>query len=213
MSTPYEATGRSGQKQRTRQALLAAARDLVAGGSTPTVEQAADQAGISRTTAYRYFRNQRALLLAAHPETGATSLLPADAPADVGRRLDLVVDRFTTLIADTDAAQRAMLRLSLDPDPGGRGSLPLRQGRAIGWIAEALEPLRGTLSDDEMHRLVLALRSAIGIEARVWLTDVGGLSSADAKASMRWTAQALLHAALTSGPPQVRPRRTTRARR
>ena len=74
MSTPYEAGGRSAQKARTRDALIAAARDLVAAGVTPTVEEAAEAASISRTTAYRYFPSQRALLLAAHPEMAATSI-------------------------------------------------------------------------------------------------------------------------------------------
>src|SRR6195952_1870220 len=82
MSTqPAEMTGRWRQKQRTREALIAGARDLVTLGTTPTVELAAERAGISRTPASRYFPNQRALLLAAHPETGASSLLPPDASA------------------------------------------------------------------------------------------------------------------------------------
>jgi len=75
MSTPYETGGRSAQKARTRDALVAAARDLVAAGDTPTVENAAAAASISRSTAYRYFPNERALLLAAHPEIAATSML------------------------------------------------------------------------------------------------------------------------------------------
>ena len=58
MSIPYELTGRSPQKARTRAALVAAARLLLARGVTPTVEQAAEAAVISRTTAYRYFPNQ-----------------------------------------------------------------------------------------------------------------------------------------------------------
>ncbi|MBK5331042.1 MAG: TetR family transcriptional regulator, partial [Ilumatobacteraceae bacterium] len=58
----------------------AAARDLVAAGTTPTVEDAAVAASISRTTAYRYFTTKRALLLAAHPEIAATSMLPDDPP-------------------------------------------------------------------------------------------------------------------------------------
>ena len=44
----------------------------------------------------------------------------------------------------------------------------------IGWLEEALEPLQGELSRAELRRLVLAIRSACGIEALVWLTDVGG---------------------------------------
>ena len=55
VSIPYELNGRIDQKRRTRDALIAAARDLVADGATPTVEGAAEAASISRTTAYRYF--------------------------------------------------------------------------------------------------------------------------------------------------------------
>lgn len=201
MSTPYEIGGRSAQKARTRAALVAAARDLVAAGVTPTVEEAAEAASISRTTAYRYFPSKRALLLAAHPEIAATSMLPAEAPEDPSERLDAVVRNFSATILDTEAQQRTMLRLSLEPDPAQRDALPLRQGRAIGWIAEALEGLRGQLTDEELHQLVLSVRATIGIEAIVWLVDVAGLSRADAVALTRWSAQALLRQATTVPPP------------
>jgi hypothetical protein len=105
------------------------------------------------------------------------------------------------MIIETEAQQRTMLRLSLEPADGQERSLPLRQGRAITWITEALAPLQPDLSDAEIHRLVLAIRSATGIESLVWLTDVGGLSREAAVASMRWTARALLNQALTQGPP------------
>jgi AcrR family transcriptional regulator len=190
-----EQTGRWRQKQRTREALISSARDLVTLGTTPTVEQAAERAGISRTTAYRYFANQRALLVAAHPETGTSSFLPPDASDDPVARLKTVIERFTQLISDTEPQQRTMLRMALDPI-GSSAELPLRQGRAIGWITEALEPLRGALGDAQLHRLVLAIRSATGIEARVWLTDVARLPDGEAMAVMRWSAQALLAAAL-----------------
>jgi AcrR family transcriptional regulator len=198
MSTaPYEATGRTKQKQRTRRALVDAARALVTAGETPTVEDAAQEAGISRTTAYRYFPNQRTLLVAAHPEIAAPSLLPSSAPADPGARLDAVIAAFIQLVVDTEPQQRTMLRLSLEPDaPEGL----LRQGRAIPWIREALEPLRASMPDDELQRLVLAIRSASGIEARVWLTDVAGLSPDEATDLMRWSARALYDAAVRDRP-------------
>src|SRR5438876_7871666 len=143
MSIPYELNGgRVDQKRRTRDALIASARELVANGETPTVEAAAEAASISRTTAYRYFPNQRALLVAAHPETGAASLLPVDPPGDAASRLDLVIDAFTRSTLDNEAQQRTMLRLSLEASPVERAQLPLRQGRAIKWIEEALTPLR-----------------------------------------------------------------------
>ena len=196
MSIPYEAVGRTRQKERTRSALIAAARDLVAQGITPTVEDAAAAASISRTTAYRYFPNQAALLVAAHPETESRSLLPEDAPEDPAARLDAVIEKFTRVIVDTEAQQRTMLRLSLDPDAKAREPLLLRQGRAIGWIQEALASLRVRMSDAELRRLVLAVRSATGIEALVWLTDIAGLSRPEAVDLMRWSAGALLRAAL-----------------
>jgi AcrR family transcriptional regulator len=211
MSMPYELNGRTRQKQRTRSALVAAARELVTEGETPTVDEAAARASVSRTTAYRYFPNQRALLVAAHPEMEARSLLPETAPSDVAARLDAVITAFLHLIVDTEAQQRTMLRLSLDPDPSGRGELPLRKGRAIGWIGEALSPLRGQLAERDLRRLILAIRSAAGIEALVWLTDIAGLSRKEAVQLMRWSATALLRSALaesaTGGHPTRRARR------
>lgn len=198
VSTPYELNGRSNQKRRTRDALIAAARELVAQGHAPTVEAVAEAAAISRTTAYRYFPNQRALLAAAHPETVATSLLPENAPDEVAARLDLVVAAFTGMIIDTEAQQRTMLRLSLEADSAERSQLPLRQGRAIHWIEEALAPLQTDLSATEVRRLAVAIRSATGIESLVWLTDVAALSREEATDLMRWSARALLDAALAA---------------
>ena len=211
VSTSYVETGRTAQKQRTRDALVNAARQLIADGAAPSVDAAAAAAGIARATAYRYFPTQLALLGAAHPETTTRSLLPDQAPpGDVAQRLDLVVAAFTRLIADTDAQQRTTLRLSLEAATAEPNELPLRQGRAITWIAEALEPLRGELSDAQLKRLVLAIRSAIGIEARVWLIDVAGLSPQDALRTMRWSAQAMLQAAVHGNPPVTRRHRSGR---
>ena len=162
----------------------------------------AEAATISRTTADRYFPNQRALLAAAHPETAMTSLLPDDPPDDVETRLDLVVDAFTELLLATEAQQRTMLRLSLGPDPAAASDLPLRQGRVIPWIEEALEPLRDRMSQADVHRLALAVRSATGIEALVWLTDVAGLSREEAVDLMRWSARGQLRIAMAGRTPE-----------
>lgn len=205
MSTPYEQGGYVNLKRRTRQAVVTAAREIVASGRTPTVEEAAVAAGVSRTTAYRYFPNQAALLVAAHPEVGAQTLLDGDAPTDPRLRLDMVVDRFVELILSTEPQQRTMLRLSLEPDVQRGAGLPLRQGRAIPWITEALAPLRAELGDDGVHRVALAIRSAIGIEALVWLTDVAGLSGEAAADTMRWSARAMLAAALAGDAPGSEP--------
>ena len=125
-----------------------------------------------------------------------TSLLPEDAPTGVEERLELVVREITRFVVKHEAQNRTMLRLSLDPATP-RERLVLRQGRAIGWIEDALLPLRSRLSRAELRRLVLAIRSAIGIEAYVWLVDVAGLSSGDAVKTMRWSSKMLLLGALS----------------
>jgi AcrR family transcriptional regulator len=196
MSIPYEATGRKHQKARTRAALVSATRELLSEGITPTVEQAADRARISRTTAYRYFANQRALLIASYPELDATSLLDANAPGDPVARLEIVVERITGQVLAHEPELRAMLRLSLETPPPDRDALPLRQGRAIRWIEDALAPLRERMPASELHRLALAIRATIGIEALVWLTDIGGVSREEAADLMRSSARTLLRAAL-----------------
>jgi hypothetical protein len=210
MSTGYETNGRIAQKRRTRDALVAAARDLVAQGLTPTVEAAAEAASISRTTAYRYFAGQRSLLAAAHPETAWQSALPEDPPRDVAARLDLVLASTTKMLLDTEPQLRTMLRLSLEAGPEERSQLPLRQGRVIKWLEEALEPLEGSMAVEDRHRLALAIRSATGIEALAWLTDVGGLSRADAVELMRWSARAMLDAARADASQSTRARRQSR---
>ncbi|MDQ1432246.1 MAG: hypothetical protein QOF40_2848 [Actinomycetota bacterium] len=105
------------------------------------------------------------------------------------------------MIKDTEPQQRAMLRLSLEPNVPERAELPLRQGRAIAWITEALADLRGDLGDAGLRQLVLSIRATTGIEALVWLVDVGGLSSTEAVELMRWSAHALFQRALTDPPP------------
>ncbi len=165
-----------------------------------TVEAAAEAASVSRTTAYRYFPTQNALLVAAHPETTASTLVPVDAGDDPEARLLGAVDAFIRIVVDTEHQQRTMLRLSLDPQTPSE-SLPLRQGRAITWFAEALAPLRPLLTDAEIHRLALTVRSAVGIESLVWLTDIARLTREDAAERMHWSARALLHQALADAAP------------
>jgi AcrR family transcriptional regulator len=197
MSIPYESTGRTAQKMRTRKALIDAARALIASGVTPTVEDAAAQASISRTTAYRYFPNQRDLLVAAYPETELGSLLGDHPPDDVAARLELVLDKYLGKTIDNEAALRTALRLSLELEGAHRENLHLRQGRVIRWLKDALEPLSGQLSEQAMMRLVYAIRASAGIEALVWLCDVAGLSREEAKELMIWSAQSLLRSILS----------------
>ena len=197
MSTDYLESGRTRQKQRTRDQLIAAARNLITAGDTPRVEEVAEAAGISRPTAYRYFASQAELLAAAYPETGARSVLPDPPPAAVDERVAAVSRYVIDRVQESEPQQRAMLRLSLGDVAH---ELPLRQGRAIPWFIEALEPMADSIGDESVHRLALALRAACGIETRVWLSDVAGLAPADVSALQQWMVDALVKQALETPP-------------
>lgn len=206
MSTPYETTGRSQQKSRTRRDLVAAAQALIAVGTTPTVEEAAAAANVSRTTAYRYFPTQRDLLLAAYPSMELPSLLGDNPPIDVEERLDHVVCAYLEMTISDETMYRTALWLSLDPSHGQSKKLLLRRGRVIIWLKDALAPLRGTLNDDALESLIHAIRASAGIEALVWLTDIAGLSREAAQELMRWSARSLLRQALAEADSNSRPR-------
>ena len=122
-------------------------------------------------------------------------------------RLDLVTELVGRQILDHEPELRTMLRLSLDPAGVDQTALPLRQGHTIDWLDDALSPLREHLSAARLRRLVLAIRATLGIEAFVWLTDIGRLDREDAVELMRASARTLLQAALdarsgrTEAPP------------
>ena len=186
MSTEYLDSGRTRQKQRTRDQLIAAARKLITAGDTPRVEEVAEAAGISRPTAYRYFASQAELLAAAYPETGAASVLPDPPPAALDERVAAVAGFVIGLVQENEPQQRAMLRLSLGEV---RHELPL------------LAPIAESIGDESVHRLALALRAACGIETRVWLSDVAGLAPAEVSVLQRWMVDALVKRALELPPP------------
>lgn len=201
MSMAYEKSGRTAQKMRTRNALIDAARRLIANGATPTVEEAAAEASISRTTAYRYFQNQQDLLVAAYPQTGLESMLGEQPSDDIEARLDAVLDGYLRMTLDNEAALRTALRLSLELEGSQREHLLLRRGRVIDWLKEALEPLSDQVGEDSVMRLVYAIRTSAGIEALVWLCDVAGLSHDKAREQMVWSARALLRSILAGAGP------------
>ena len=197
-SVPYESTGRVNQKARTRDALIAATRELLAQGVVPTMEGAAAAAAISRTTAYRYFPSLRDLIVAAYPHVEQRSLLGPNPPEDAMARLEIVAQTHTQRILANEAQMRAVLRLSLE---GVRPpELPMHQGLRIAWIEDALTPLRGQMPDDQLRRLIHGIGATLGIEAFVWLTDIAGLAREQAAAIIRSNALALLRAATADHP-------------
>ena len=173
--------------------MVAVLRDLLKDGQDPSVADVAAIAGISRTTAYRYFPDKEALLHAALPETGLGSLLGEDPPSDIHARLERTLDAHFEFIRAWEPQLRASLRLSLTP---GAARPTLRGGRAVGWYRDALAPLESNGAGVDTAALAVRLRAVAGIEPYVWLRDVAGLPQAKAFGVMRANALDILGAAL-----------------
>src|SRR4051794_1695888 len=151
--------GQSNQKEGTRLALIAAARDLVLAGETPTIADVATRAGISRATAYRHFPSQELLLREAARDAldlDIDGLLAAVSPADdVEARLDAVITAVHGMVTAHETTIRALLRATIDPGPDGV-SAHLEDHR-IDWIEHALAPVGPVIEASRWDTLVAAL--------------------------------------------------------
>jgi AcrR family transcriptional regulator len=207
MTEAWQQEGRINQKRRTRAAILAAAVELLEQGQRPTVAEVADEALVSRATAYRYFPTQEYLLFEAALESTRSDidreLEENTLPEDPEARLEMLIDALQKRIIDKEPAFRTMLRLSLEQAPqeeeqNGVESTPsrLRGGGRVRWIEKALASVEGRLEVRSYKRLVAALSLCMGIEALVVLRDICALEAQEAEEVSRWAAQALLKAAL-----------------
>lgn len=198
--TAIERNGRPNQRSRTRKDLLQAASRLMKQGRTPTLEEVAEEALVSRATAYRYFPSVEALLVEAAvdvtmPEPG--EFFSGDASRDPVVR----VQRIETAVHDVVLANEPLLRTMLahaiqqDLQPDEAGKPPRRQNRRTPLIEAALEPTRDQFRRGAMEMLTKALALIMGPEAIIVTKDVLQLDDADARKVKRWAIRALVEAA------------------
>ncbi len=188
---------RGNQRRRTRKDLLQAAARLMKTGKTPTLEEIAEEALVSRATAYRYFPGLDALLLEASLDVavpGPDEIFGGDTSGDVVARLMRVDSALHDMIAANEPALRAMLVHSLQRSMA-EGEVPARQNRRTPSIEAALDPVRDRLDRDAAAMLTHAIALVIGIEAVVVLKDVLQLDDDEARAVRAWTIAALAAAA------------------
>jgi AcrR family transcriptional regulator len=186
---------------RTRTRILVATAALASGGQSPTVEQAADAAGVSRRTAYRYFPSQTKLLAEAvleglrEPMEAMIATLPGEARAeDVQTRVAALIDRMQSMMLTHEHLLRIMVHQTVLES--GSARLPRRGTRRIDWIESALGKLDEQVSASARARLVSGLALCMGIEAVLVLRDIRCLSATAATGVSRWVANALIQQTL-----------------
>jgi AcrR family transcriptional regulator len=190
--------GRPNQKSRTRKDLLRAASRLMKDGRNPTLEEVAEEALVSRATAYRYFSGIEALLVEAALDVAMPDerFFAGDASEDVVARLLRADAAVSGMIGENEAALRAMLVHSLQRGMDDN-ALPVRQNRRTPLIEQALAPARANLPAADFTRLARALALVIGTESMLVFKDVLAIGDAEAAAVRAWMIRALVAAALS----------------
>lgn len=189
--------GRANQRSRTRKDLLAAANRLLTAGRSPTLDDVAAEALVSRATAYRYFPGVEALLVEAALDLAMPdpAMFAGDATRDPVARLERADAAVDAMIRTNEPALRAMLIHSLQQGLAGSGEVPLRQNRRTPLIEAALAPVRDQISSANYVQLVRALALVIGTESRIAFKDVLQLDDKAAGAARAWMMRVLVTAA------------------
>jgi AcrR family transcriptional regulator len=203
MSSVKQQDPRANQKARTRAAIVEAAQELQSQGITPTVEQAAEQARVSRATAYRYFPTKEALhieLTGILPGVARVEAALADLNTDdVEERLILLLDTFDpAVLAEQETFRTAALvsqDLWLRSRRSGNETPLVREGRRMKWLEQVLAPL-DNLPPERKRFVEAALALTLGTESIIVMKDVCRLDDDDALAVLRWAAIAMLRTAL-----------------
>jgi AcrR family transcriptional regulator len=195
-----EPSARENQRRRTRKDLLQAASRLLKEGRTPSLDEVAEAALVSRATAYRYFPNIESLLV----ETPLDVAMPdpdtmfdadsTDSPAARVERVDAAVAK---VVAEHGPALRMMLLNSLQLRLRSEDeAAPARQNRRTPLIEAALKPLRGRAKPAALDHLTKALALVIGTESWIVFNDVLQIDEAEARKVRRWMIRALVDAAM-----------------
>lgn len=194
---------RASQRNRTRSAVLTAARTLVERGQIPTIPDVATAADVSRATAYRYFPTQAALVATLVEDAARSAEELELAGTEPRERLDEGVREAYRIIDENEPAMRAALRLGLQQAAamaiGEEVDEPIRRGGRMAVIEKALAPVRDEVEPEVYERLRAGVSLLMGIESRVVLGEIAGLKEKQQLEVCRWAAAALLEAALAEG--------------
>jgi AcrR family transcriptional regulator len=197
MSASLE-SGRMNQKQRTRAAIVRAARDLVISGAEVTMTAVARAALVSEATAYRYFPDLPSLLrdvLSGVWPSPAEVMEPVADVADPVARIAFTTEYLLREVLAHQGAVRAMIAASITKREGAA----VRPGRRFGLIDQALAPLTDTFAvahPEAFAQLKRDLALVVSAEALFTLIDLCELPPDDAIASATRTATTLVRAAL-----------------
>jgi AcrR family transcriptional regulator len=197
----FAGIGERGARARTARLMLETAVRMMQDGVVPSVSQVAEEAGVSRATAYRYFPSEAALVHAVVDEALGPILEWSSDEEDAESRVDDLIGTSLPRIEAFEATFRAALKHSLEQWAARRCGIaglepPFTRGHRIELLRKAIAPLHPALPEASLDRLAKALSLVFGVETLVILKDIWNVGANEAREVALWSGRALVRAAI-----------------
>lgn len=188
------------RRAENRETILDALAEIVVekGGLDFSVQQIADRAGVTHRTVYNHFPTREAMreALAEHVESRlARTQTPPDAAGITLEGLPTMGAESFAMFETDPSRIRAYVVLML----ASRGFAGVMKKRSA-EIRKAIESHPEFDAPVSGHAVASAVRMFLSATGWHLLTELYGLSPAEASATARWAAQSLLDAATRKGP-------------
>jgi AcrR family transcriptional regulator len=190
----------SNQMERTRSAIVAAARDLADSGAEITMPAIAAEARVSEATAYRYFPDLVSLLRAAvMAEDLVTVLRSVTRSDDPVERIGQAAEILGQAVLRRQGAVRVIVASTIAKPSTAKD----RPAHRFGLIEHALAPWIdkcGSAGRANAEQLIRGLAMVVSAESLFTLTDLCGLAPDAALASLVATARQMTATAVAATP-------------
>lgn len=195
-----EMTTLTATRARTRSLLIDTAMNMFDSGAFPSITEVAQEAQLSRATAYRYFPTQSALVSAIVTKILSPISNWRPAKTDVGERIDELLAFALPGMLEHEGTLRAALYLSLTQWAQSRNSCRqetenlAREERKL-LLQQVVEPLNQQMSAKRVERVIQSLSLVYGPEIFLVMKDIWGCSNHQLEDIAKWIAKAIVHQA------------------
>jgi AcrR family transcriptional regulator len=199
MKNDYLSKGRTGQKQKTREKILQAAKEIQGEKAEFNLENVAKRAGISRATIYRYYSNRDILSAEAVLDMRTRTpeqILSEFSQADLETTLLGIQRYYNDLAIKNEKAFRKYLSVILNPE----NPVSARGARRIRTLSKALEDKKSSFSNRDQQRLIYMATLMMGIEAFIVTRDVCQLDEESAEEVLEWGLKTMIKGLRCTAP-------------
>lgn len=191
-----------GTRKRTYVLLVNTALDLFERGAMPSVSELAQEAGVSRATAYRYFPTQNDLITTIVNESLGPILTWRPQSENTEERIGELLSYAFPRMFEHEGALRAALQASLQQWAQSRSApfevkdKQLERGNRKDILTMVTSPMKGDYPQDIIDRVIRAFSVIYGSEIFLVLKDIWKMENSEVTELAQWIAKAIMNQAV-----------------